>query len=88
MAGGNVNEINIDQFTNTGLTTPIPRYSFRLHIVWTDEAGEQRTHGPQTYLYPNDIAAMPLSVRRRFAIDMINATARVALGIDTWEMYE
>lgn len=84
----NINEFNITNFVNTGLTTAIPRYTFTLEIKWTDDAGEQRTHGPQSYIYPNDIATMPLAVRRRFAIDMINATARVALGVSTWSEYE
>jgi hypothetical protein len=82
-----VDEINITNFVNTGLTTPLPRYTFTLHIKWTNDAGVQQTHGPQTYTYPNDLAAMPLNVRRAFAEKMITATARVALGIDTWEMY-
>jgi hypothetical protein len=84
----NINELNITNFVNTGLTSPIPRYTFTLEIKWTDDDGEARTHGPQSYIYPNDIAAMPLAVRRRFAIDMINATARVAIGVAQWSEYE
>ena len=41
-----------------------------------------------TYRYPNDLASMPLAVRREFAEQQIIATARVQLGIETWEMYE
>lgn len=83
-----VTELNITNFVNTGLNTSIARYTFTLEIKYIDNAGVARVHGPQTYTYPNDLTAMPLSVRKRFAIDMINATARVVLGVDTWEMYD
>lgn len=83
-----VNELNITNFVSTGQNTPIARYTFTLEVKYTDDAGVARTHGPQTYTYPNDLAAMPLAVRKAFAIQMIAATARVFLGIDTWENYE
>lgn len=83
-----VDEINITNFVNTGQTTPFSRYTFILEVKWTDDSGVKRTHGPQTYTFPNDLAAMPLAVRRRFAEQMIMATARVALGIDSWEAYQ
>lgn len=88
MPARSVDQVNITNFVNTGQTTPLPRYTFTLEIKWTDSAGVVRTHGPQTYTYPNDLTAMPLSVRRAFAVAMITATARVALGIDSWEQYE
>lgn len=83
-----VTSLNISNFVDTGLTTPLPRYTFTLTVKWIDDTGVARTHGPQAYTYPNDLAAMPLIVRKRFAIDMISATARVALGVDTWSQYE
>lgn len=83
-----VDEVHITNFVNTGLTTPFPRYTFSLEIRYTDDAGVARVHGPQTYTFPNDLGTMPLAVRRRFAEEMIRATARVALGIETWENYE
>ena len=82
-----VDEINITNFMNTGLTTAMARYTFTLEIKYTNDAGVKLTHGPQTYTYPNDLTAMPLTVRRKFAEQIIIATVRVALGIDTWEMY-
>jgi hypothetical protein len=88
MTAQRVDEINISDFVNTGLTTPLSRYTFTLQIKYHDAEGVAQTHGPVTKTYPNDLAAMPLSVRRAFAEKMIIATARVALGIDTWEMYE
>ena len=82
-----VDEINITNWVNTGQTRQMARYTFTLEIKWTDDQGVKRTHGPQTYDFPTDLAAMPLEVRRRFANDMIVATARVALGIDDWSIY-
>ena len=82
-----VDEINIANFVDTGLTTPMARYTFDLEIKWTDNLGVQHVSGPQTYTFPNDLAAMPLYVRKAFAEEMITATVRVSLGIDEWEMY-
>lgn len=83
-----VNELNITSFVATGQNTPIARYTFTLEVKWTDDAGVLRTHGPQTYTYPNDLGSMPLAVRKAFAVQMIAATARVTLGIDEWSQYE
>ena len=88
MAAKQLHELHITNFVNTGLTTPFSRYTFTLRIEWENEAGERKTHGPQTYTFPNDLAAMPLAVRRAFAEQMITATARVALGLNTWSDYE
>lgn len=88
MAARSVDQVNITNFVNTGLTTALPRYTFTLEVKYTDTAGVARVHGPQTYTYPNDLAAMPLAVRKAFAVAMIQATARVALGIDDWSQYE
>ena len=82
-----VDEINISNWAVTGESIKIPQYSFTIEIKWTDSDGVKHTYGPTTKLYPNDIADMPLLVRKRFAEEMIIATARVALGIDTWESY-
>ena len=82
-----VDEINITNFQDTGQTTPFSRYTFTLEVKWTDDQGTRRTHGPQTYTFPNDLASMPLVVRRKFAEQMITAAARVALGIDDWSNY-
>jgi hypothetical protein len=83
-----VDEVNITNWVNTGQTRQMARYTFTLEIKWTDDQGVQHVHGPQIYDFPTDLTAMPLAVRRRFANEMIIATARVALGIDTWEQYE
>ena len=82
-----VDEINISNWTVTGVNVQIPQYSFVIEIKWTDNDGEKHTYGPVTKKYPNDIADMPLLVRKRYAEEMIIATARVALGIDDWSMY-
>lgn len=80
-----VDEVNITNFVNTGLTTPMARYTFVLEIKYTADNGTQQTYGPTTHTFPNDLASMPLAVRRRFAEEMIKATVRVTLGIDSWE---
>lgn len=81
-----VDEINITNFANTGLMTPLERYTFDIEIKWT-EGGVQNTHAsPRTF--PNALTAMPLAVRKVFALKMLMATARVELGIDDWEDYK
>ena len=82
-----VEEINITNWQETGTNVNIPQYSFDLEIKWTDQFGAKREHSG-TYLYPNDISEMPNKARRRFAEEMIVATARVELGIDEWERSE
>lgn len=83
-----INELNINNFVNTGLTTALPRYTFSVGIKWTDDENQPHTYGPTQHTYPNDLATMPLSVRRAFAEKMITAVIRVTLGVDSWEMYE
>ena len=82
-----VDQINISNWKVTGINVSIPQYSFVIEINWTDNAGVKHTYGPATKKYPNDIADMPLVVRKRYAEEMIIATARVILGIDEWEDY-
>ncbi len=79
-----IDEMNITNWQETGTNVKIPQYSFDLEIKWTDQFGVKREHSG-TYLYPNDISEMPMGVRKRFAEEMIVATARVKLGIDNWE---
>lgn len=88
MAAQSIDEINISNWQETGLNVSIPQYSFDIEIKWTDLDGVKHTYGPTTKRYPNDIASMPLAVRKRFAEEMIIATARVELGIDDWEAYK
>jgi len=86
MPARSVDEIWIKNWEQTGSTVSIPQYQFDLIIKWTDADGIKHQHSG-TYQYPNDIATMPLAVRRRYAEEMILATARVTLGIDEWEQY-
>jgi hypothetical protein len=87
MAARRVDGIYITNFIDTGLTTPMTRYRFTLEIKWYDAEDVARTHGPQQYTFPNDLADMPDEIKRAFAEKMIIAKARVALGVDTWEQY-
>lgn len=81
-----VDAIYITNWQETGSTVPIPQYQFDLRIIWTDDSGVRHEHSA-TYQYPNDLASMPLVVRRRFAEEQITTVVRVQLGIDTWEQY-
>jgi hypothetical protein len=83
-----IDEVNITNFVNTGLTTAFSRYTFTLEIKYTNDAGQQQTYGPTSHTFPNDLTSMPLAVRRKFAEEMIKATVRVSLGIDGWEAYQ
>lgn len=82
-----IHELNITNFQNTGLVTPFPRYTFELEVKWTDDDGVNRTHGPQTYTFPNDLAGMPPPVQREFAERMIEAKVRVTIGEANWDEY-
>ncbi len=85
MSARSVDEINISNFVDTGLTTSMSRYTFTLEIKWTDHDGVKHMHGPQTYTFPNDLLSMPLNVRQKHAEEMIQEVVRVILGINTWE---
>lgn len=82
----NIHEINIANWTDTGLTTPFPRYTFDLQVKWTDDEGVSREHN-SVYTYPNDLSDVPLRVVRMWAEEQICAKVRVALGIDSWDNY-
>jgi hypothetical protein len=82
-----VDEINITNFVDTGLTSPLSRYTFNVEIKYTDTNGVKRTYGPSSHTFPNDLTPMPGAVRRAFAEQMIKATIRVSLGIDDWSLY-
>lgn len=82
-----VEAITITNWQQTGSNVPFPQYQFDLEISWTDNQGNPQTH-TGTYRFPNDISDMPLSVRRRYAEEMVIAAARVQLGIDEWPDYE
>ena len=82
-----VSELNISNFQNTGLSTSIPRWTFTLHIKWTDDAGVLRTYGPATHTWPNDLAGIPTDVQNKFMADIITAKTRVTLGVSSWDEY-
>lgn len=86
MPARSIDEINSRNWQENPTTVRIPQYQFDLQIKWTDLQGGKHEHNG-TYRYPNDIAEMPLNVRRKFAEKMIIATVRVALGISTWDDY-
>lgn len=81
-----VDEINITNFVDTGLTTPLDRYIFDVEIKWTSDDGVQHEHSTSR-TFPNALLAMPLAIRKEFAIQMLIAVARVELGVNSWEDY-
>jgi hypothetical protein len=82
-----IDELNITNFVNTGLTTPLDRYTFDIELKWTDDSGVQHEHSANR-TFPNALSAMPLAVRKEFAIQMLTAVVRVELGLDSWEDYQ
>ncbi len=85
---GSVDRIDITNWRQTGLNVQIPQYEFTLELWWTRPDGTKGHSGPTIYRYPNDLASMPVAVRKAFAEEQIMAVARVNLGIDRWEDYQ
>lgn len=83
-----VDQLIIDNFVDTGLTTPLARYTFSLRITYTDDAGVQHVSGPTTHTFPNELSVMPLANRKKHAIQMIDEVVRVTLGLTTWSDLE
>jgi len=80
MPGKNVN-IWITNWTNTGLTTPVPRWTADIAIEWTKGDGTPGTHSG-TYTFPNVLAGVPLSRIRQYMEEIILREVRIQLGID------
>lgn len=80
-----VNELNISGWTNTGLTTPIPRWTFQLSIKWTNNSGVQNIYGPATHTWPNDLSGTPDDYLKKLMTKVIADKARVTIGEMTWE---
>lgn len=89
MAVQSVDELHIKNFVDTGLTTPLDRYTFDLEIKWTNFDGTTGSHASNR-TFPNALSAMPLDARRRNAERMITEIVRVelGLGINTWEDFK
>ena len=81
-----IDEMHIHNWQATGGTAPVGVFTFDLEVIWTDDGGFSHRHAG-TYTWPNDLAAMPLAVRKRFAETMIEAKLFVALGLNTWVAY-
>lgn len=88
MAARSVDNIDITNWSDTGLTTPFSRYTMSVRVQWTDVNGVKQDSGVVAHTFPNDLSVMPLAARRYFANQMIMAAVRVALGIDQWEDYQ
>ncbi len=83
-----VDQVLIYNWIDTGLTTPFARYKFTIKVTWMTEDGVKHVHGPQEYIFPNDLSDMPLLVRKKHAEQMIMEKVRVALGINEWSDFQ
>ena len=86
MAAKSVDQISITNWTVTGSSPAVPQFSAEIYVRWTDEEGVIHTH-EDTYLFPNELADIPLAVLREFMGKIIMAKVRVTLGVDTWDDY-
>lgn len=86
MPARNVDQILIQHWQKTGPTPPVPQWSVDITVRWTDLAGGKHEH-MGTYLFPNEMADMPMAVVRQFMEQIIIAKVRVTLGIDDWDSY-
>lgn len=80
MAGRNVN-VWITNWTNTGATTPVPRWTVDVVIEWTKEDGTPGSHSG-TYTFPNILGGVPLKRIRQYMEEIILREARIQLAID------
>lgn len=77
-----LDRIDISQVRDTGLTTRIARYEFDLEFWWTNTDGSKGHHGPQTYVWPNDLSDVPPHIVKRWATDLITQAVRWRLGLE------
>ena len=82
-----VNSIIVSNWTDTGATTKMDRYTFDLRVEYTEDDGTPRVH-EGNYTYPNDLSDVPLSVRKKWATEQIEAKVRVQLGVLEWSQIE
>lgn len=87
MPARNVDQILIGNWRETGPTPPVPQWGVDITVKWTDTEGEGHEHSG-TYLFPNELAGIPLASLRYFMQEIIMAAVRVKLGIDSWEDYQ
>jgi len=80
MSGRNVN-IWIDNWTNTGSTAPVPKWTVDITLEWTKEDGTPGSHSG-TYTFPNIFAGIPLKRMREYMERLILNEVRIQLGID------
>ena len=86
MPARNVDQVLIQNWTNMGVTRPVPRWSVDIAVKWTDLEGQAHEYAG-THYFPDELADIPLPVIRAFMEQMIMAKVRVTLGIDEWDNY-
>jgi len=81
VSGKNVN-VFISDWTNDGVTVPVPRYSVNLRVEWIDEDGNPCVN-EEVRRFPNELAGVPLKRMREYMHDIILSEVRIKLGIDS-----
>lgn len=81
---GTIDSLSITNWTDTGQTTPVPRWTVDVEINWDNAARIPQQH-IQTYTFPNVLQGIPLARLRRYMEMIIMNEARLALAIDTEE---
>lgn len=76
----NVN-VFISDWTDTGQTRRVDRWSCDVIIQWQDENGINHEHN-ETLYFPDDLASTPLSRLRNYMQDIVLREVRLRLGID------
>lgn len=75
-------EVNVytGQWTNTGATTPVPRWTFVARFEWTDDGGVPHSD-ERTYTFSNALSGIPTRRLREYMEAIIMNEARIARGI-------
>lgn len=81
MPARSVDEVFIENWTDLGTTTSVPRYSVDITIHWTLQNGSPGTY-EDTVVFPNVLSGVPLQRLKRYMEDIILAEIRIQLGID------
>ena len=76
----NVN-VYITNWTDTGQTVSVDRWSVDITVQWTDDSGTDHENS-DTYYFPNALSGVPLSRLREYMQEIILREARIQLGVD------
>lgn len=71
----------IANWTNTGQTRRVDRWSVDVTLQWVDDAGASHEHN-ETLYFPDDLAGTPLNRLREYMQEIILRELRLRLGVD------